>query len=347
MGILDIFKGRQSLASSVTTTTGVLSPFADSSGLGTIILSDAFGVEKMPMSREKALRVPALMSAISLLTSQVASLPLRAINGDDTLVTNQPSWLYRTDGALSPYDRMTATIDDIIFYGHSLWLTTRGTDGYILDAAHCPKDQWTVRDGAFYIEGRTTPLDESEMILFNPLFPGLLNIASDNIEGALAVEKQWQRQVANPVPIMALKEEGDVQLDEDEVADLISGWSKARNDPNGAIGFLPNGIGLEVFGETDPEVMTTGRNATKADVAAYLSIPASMLDGSLAEASLTYVTTEGNRNRFYSDSLPTWTGPIQARLSQDDIVPRGQRVRFDYGDKIAVSSSPTGAHTED
>jgi len=42
-----------------------------------------------------------------------------------------------------------------------------------------------------------------------------------------------------------------------------------------------------------------------------------------------------------------WFEPIEARLSQDDVVPRGQRVRFDRGDIAAPTPSPTGPTVED
>jgi phage portal protein BeeE len=71
------------------------------------------------------------------------------------------------------------------------------------------------------------------------------------------------------------------------------------------------------------------------------------MDASLSTASLTYSTQEGQRNEFADFTLPYWLEPIQQRLSLDDVVPSGQRVRFDLTDLYTTTPSPTGTITED
>lgn len=332
----------------LSSPVNILSPYADSSQLGSIVVAEVFGVDgvDLPLSRSAAMQVPAVVRAQGLLTSSVARFPLRALD-ELGLVKDQPSWLYRTNGAVSPYDRLCFTVDDLIFFGNAVWLTTRGADGRILEAEYCPRDLWSAKDGQIYLSGRKEPLEDTECIVFDPIFPGLLNVGAKNLRGAQDVERAWHRQARNPIPLILLQVTDDSNLTQDEVDEYVKQWSSARNNENGAVGFLPQGIDMKVFGQSDPELMTTGRNATKADVSSYLGIPATMIDGSLTQASLTYTTTEGNRNLFYEFALPQWTGPIEARLSQDDVVPRGTRVRFDKYEQYTLDPAPTGAPMED
>jgi hypothetical protein len=329
-----------------SSSVGVLSQYADTSGLGTIVISDALGVQlaNLPIDRGAAMSVPSVAKGRNLLVSTVAKFPLVALDATGPLQNDkQPSFLYRTNTAQSPYSRMVCTVDDLIFHGVSLWVTTRGAAGQVLDAEWIPRDVWSVKDGKFYLDGRITPLDESEMILFDvPLFDGLLAIGASNLRGAKDVEKAWHGRARNPIPVMVLKVTDDSQLTQEEVDEYVEAWSAARKSENGAVGFLPKGIDMDVHGEVSPDLMLQGRNAVKTDVANYLNIPTTLLDGTLQEASLTYTTTEGNRNLFYDLSLPFWVDPITQRLSQDDIVPRGTRVRFDFYEQYAPTPSPTG-----
>ena len=71
-----------------------------------------------------------------------------------------------------------------------------------------------------------------------------------------------------------------------------------------------------------------------------------MLDGTMGIDSLTYTTTAGEKNSFYEFDLPFWTDPLAARLSLDDVVPRGTRIRFDLYSEYNQPAS-TGVRVED
>jgi hypothetical protein len=101
-----------------------------------------------------------------------------------------------------------------------------------------------------------------------------------------------------------------------------------------------------VFGESASSYLVEARNAVRLDVANMTGLPAASLDGSLSTASLTYSTQEGARTEL-ADALRGWTDPISARLSQDDVVPRGQRVRFDVTDLATPTPTATGIPVED
>ena len=61
-----------------------------------------------------------------------------------------------------------------------------------------------------------------------------------------------------------------------------------------------------------------------------------MLDATTAGASLTYETVAGRNAKFIDYGVALYLEPIEARLSMDDVVPRGQRVAFDLSDFTAA-----------
>jgi hypothetical protein len=330
----------------------IASPWSEPGELGRVSMTEILGadiVKNLPLSREMAIAIPAVSKARNLICSSVAALPLKVIALDKTTGTaqpvgRQPSWIYRTDTNVTPYERMFWTVDDLIFYGFSMWIVERGADGQPLNASWCPRDEWQVDDGVLYVNG--DPVDPRNAVLFNSPFEGLLNVGATTLRGARDIEASWVGRAKNPVPIINLKRTEDTQLTNDEVKNLVNDWAAARTNPNGAIGSTPVGIDIEVFGEIEPALMESGRNAVRTDIGSFLNVRASMLDGTMGVDSLTYSTTEGEKNSFYEFDLPFWTLPIQARLSMDDVVPRGSYTRFDrvaqYG-----PPAPLGPDSED
>jgi len=333
------------------------SPWAPEGNLQSIVWSDILGadmLENLPLTRAEAISIPAVSKARNLIVATVSRWPLYALSGPDR-VNPQPSFLYRTDGRQSPYTRMVWTLDDAIHYGCSLWVLERGAASGadqrrpILDAERIPFDWWRVDEkGRLLVrEGGTGdeyPLQDYEACFFDFPSEGLLNIGRRTLRGARDQERAWVGRSKNPVPVINLKRTEENELTDDEVKALVQDWATARTNPNGAIGSTPVGIELEVFGDVAVDLMIEGRNAVRTDVGSFVNVRAAMLDGTIGVDSLTYTTKDGERNLFYELDLPFWTDAIEARLSLDDIVPRGQRVRFE---KYESNPAPTGPEVED
>ena len=92
--------------------------------------------------------------------------------------------------------------------------------------------------------------------------------------------------------------------------------------------------------------MIEARNAVKLDIANFMNLPTAMLDAALPKASLNYETQEG-RTESFIERLPFWTEPIEARLSMDDVCPRGQRIRFDASPHSNRPGGQIGPYMED
>jgi hypothetical protein len=325
-------------------STGIVSPW-QTGQLNQVVWSDIFGVEAAIVNRTEAMSIPAVAKGRQILVSQLAKYPLRAYDKDAELTT-QPEWLQGTSGDVSPWHRMAWTVDDLMFFGWSLWGVERDEAGTITRADRCPIERWEIDNGGeIRIDGQTAEADS--VILIPGPFEGLLQLATRTLKGAAKLENSWVGKATNPIPAIELHQTTDDPLEYDEVVSLVQAWADARADVNGAIAFTPYNIQANALGQAEPSLLIEGRNFLRIDIGAFLGIPASLMDASLSTASLTYSTSEGQRNEFADFTLPYWLEPIQHRLSLDDVVPTGQRVRFDLSDLLTTTPSPTGPPTED
>jgi len=328
----------------------LVSPLAGSSdAIQHVVWSEFFAGEIAEVTRPGALQIPALKRGRDLITSMIAGMQLQEWEGDNETT---PGWLKNsTSTGISPWHRMVNTIDDLIFYDWSAWTVKRDASGTIIDALHLPYEWWAVDDrtGAVTVYGE--PVDASEIIIFpGNGSGGVLANGAQTIKGYRALERAWIGRAQNPIPLVELHQTSDDPLtdgyddagneipdaDANEIQALIDQWSMARTSPTGAVGFTPHNVEVRVHGSVQTDMFTESRNAAVLDVARLLGLPASLLDGSMATATLTYSTTEGKANEFAMYSVPTWTNPIEARLSLDDVSPAGRVIRFDRSLMVAV-----------
>lgn len=329
---------------------GIASPWQEGSLTALSVAADIFPAEildNLPLSRDEALSIPVVARARNLITSKIAALPLEALDVNGPL-TDQPTFLYRTNGTVAPQDRMAATVDDLIFYGRSLWVVERGSVDQIIDAYWIPTCDWTLTNGVVLVNEQQ--LDESQYVMFHvPLYPGLLIWGNRTLRGARDTERAWVARMSSPAYLVTLNITDNAQLSPEEVKAWVATWASNMRAGKPSVGAVPAGVTLEThegaLGEGD--LFIGNRNAVRTDVGSFLNIRPSMLDGTAGIDSLTYTTTEGQRNHFYDDDLPFWTNPIESRLSLDDVVPRGQRVRFNKTDAYASAPAPTGAQEAD
>lgn len=325
--------------------TGIVSPWQDSSSLAHIAYSELFSGGADIVDRTAAMRVAPIKRGRAILVGSIADLPLQSgawTEGAWVSANRQPAWLNSTKTIESVWDRMAWTVDDLMFYGWSLWALERSEAGTITAGARVPQSRWSFDESSplgIKVNDRAVT-DPRSVILFRGPDEGLLSCGADVIRGARAMERAWVGRVQNPIPAMVLHETERNGVTENEAKAYVKTWSEARTSPNGAVGFLPSTLNMEVYGDTVADLFTEGRNNVRLDVANILNLPASLLDGSTATASLTYQTAQGEFSQLTS-WLEYWLAPIESRLSMDDITPRGQVVRFDRSN---LSSVPADTH---
>ena len=322
---------------------GIVSPWSEGQ-LQQFVWSDIFGTDTIPVTRKEAMSLPSVAVARGLLLGELAGRPLRALRGTEA-IDPQPSWLYRTDTDLPPWHRMAQTIDDLIFYGCSLWAVERGAENQIRDAVRVPWDRWEIDgDGQILIDSIRPEADS--VIYFPGPFEGLLNIAARTIRAAIDLEASWAGRARTPAPAIVLEEKEDNGMTQEEASGYVKAVAAARRDPDGTVMFVPYALNARFEGQAATDLMIEARNAVKLDIANFMNIPTAMLDAALPKASLNYETQEG-RTESFIERLPFWTEPIEARLSMDDVCPRGQRIRFDLSPHSNRAGGQTGPYMED
>lgn len=322
-----------------------------------VIVSEALGIQLAGMiNRDQAMQVPAVAAARWLITTALARQPLTAWHTDQRIST--PRWLVSTSGADIPQFRLIWTLDDLLFYGYSLWLVDRWPGGAVRTVAYLPFSLWeweaepATGDPLGTIVAREAPsapprrLDQSEFILFQSPMDPLLTIGRNTVIAALEMERAWRERVANPIPQTVLKLTEDAEVSPEELDDLVESWREARSK-NQAVSGVPYGIDVQALGEVKPELFVEGRNAVTLDVARLTGLPASLLSASQVAASLTYSSREGSRNELFDLSLQPWALAIESRLSMDDLVEPGISIKFDLTVLQTALVSPTGPTLED
>lgn len=347
-------------------SVGMSSPYNDPAGRPDPInfvaseLLDA--LPHLPLDRAAAMGVPPVSKGRQVICGTIA--PLTLVKRDENGPTaDQPSWLYRTSGILSPSHRMTWTLDDLIFYGCSLWLVSRernldGSVGKILDAVHVPFGLWEFgTDGVMRVGidmagnklPEKRPVSSTGYIYFPSHVEGLLTRATTTLREGAKTHAAVANRAATPIPLVELHQtDADANLSDKKIRTMVSKFVKARNDPDGMVTFTPAAIELKVHGDrADMGGAVEAKNSIRLDVAAHLGLPAATLDGSLSTSTLTYSTQEGAEQTLQGIGLGPWMDTVTGRLSQDDVTEAGTNVRFDALALFTPNPAPTGPNVRD
>lgn len=335
--------------------TGIRSRWS-SDHLARVTAVDMFGTRAIdgPLTRAECMSIPAVARGRHKLVTAIARGVLTALEGD-TPVTPAPRWLSSTSGATSPQHRIVWTVDDLIFGGWSLWAVSReGTDPFdpIVDAGRAPRDSWQLDDdGVVQIRNATGDWvdveDPSSVILIPGFHEGLLEYGTRSIRAAVNLEETAAARSRNPIPALEVHQETDDEMTPEEIDDLVDAVTEAVQSSGGAVVYTPKSITLKPHGTSEPTLLIQGRNAAAIDAARLVGLPASTIDASNVNSTLTYETTEGRNLEYREDSVSLYADPIAARLSMDDVCPPGQRVAFDFSSLTALNPPPTGPTRQD
>lgn len=316
---------------------GLASPFSPggvSAGLESVVWADVIGTEHLPITRAEAMKVPAVARSRSLIVTTVATcdLTFRAAEGE----TTPPLWAYRTDGPQSPYHRMLATADDLLFYGWSAWAIDRDTRGNVIKAAHIPRSSWSVREDGRIIVG-DHPIRSDSIALFEGFHEGVLTFGQPAISHARSLTRAAAVAAENPAAYLELHQTSGVPLTDDQIDALIARWAAARKGKNGGVAYTNASVELKEHGAFSEHLLIEGRNAAAADVARVMGVPATTIDATLAGSSLSYTNTASRMAELVTFGVAPLMASIVARLGMDDLSPRGTAVDFDTA---ALMASP-------
>jgi len=339
--------------------------WVDRSNLEPVIVGDFSGYDTggLPLTRRSAMGVPAVARARHLTAGTIAKLPLSALTGA-VPVPDQPGWCQASDGqrgdltssALRRYGiepqsvwaRMLWTVDDLLFYGASLWLTTSRYQQTGLPArlAHVPHSMWSIDpDTGAVVDQDAQDFPADDVVLIGGPHEGILNYAQTTILTAGSLERTAADVALHPFRL-ELHQTTDVTLTPAERSEVVAEARRAMNANDGVL-FTNAAIETKDHPLDSGDLLIAGRNAAALDIARHVSMPAAMIDAVATGASLEYQSTVARNQQWIDYGLSLYMDAVTGRLSMDDILPRGQRAAFDVTDLTTPVASPTGPATED
>lgn len=356
MGILDSFRSARELTAAAAlldvqaafasdpSTFPIATPWG-SADLARIVYEDVFGSDVPANSRSAAMRLPGMARARNLVVSTISGLPFAALRRDEVLPS--PSWFTACHDGSTWQHRLAWTVDDLIFYGWSLWEAVRGVDRFPLSFARINRERWSLdADNMLTLDGQVVR-DTRDLILIPGLHEGVLTYGCDTIRDATALYRTVRERLNNPVPQVDLHQTGGKQLNADEIKDLRDDWAAARSGLNGGVAYTNEWIEAKPFGSGGENLLIEARNAAALDLARLVGVHAGMVDATTPKASLNYETSTGRNEEFVDLDLALYMLPITARLSLDDVTPHGQRVAFDTANLTTPTRPSTGPATDD
>jgi hypothetical protein len=373
MGVLDWWPGRAlGLATSLDDhlVQPQIEPWVDNHLAEALFVNDVFGTSMdRPVSRWDAMAVPAMARARHLLVGAAAKLPLLEFKGPD-LWHDQATWMQATDGQAgtgtlpslriglqSPWQRLAETIDDLLFYGESLWLITQRfklnkdddpPSGLPQSMAHVPYDRWTRDPDGNYVNLDHHPIHPTgnkAAVLIRGPHEGVLVFGAPTIRQANDLERTAADVARRPLRF-ELHQTTDLELTPAERKALIAATRVALADNQGII-FTNAAIETKAHPYGDAALLIAGRNAAALNVARTASVPAALIDATSEGASLEYSTVQGRNFEFLDYGLSMYLDAVTARLSMDDVLVSGHRAAFDTTALTNLTPAPTGTPTED
>ena len=291
------------------------------------IVNDILGGTLTAISRDDAIQIAPLSRARQLIVSTIPRLPLiaRTIDGEDAEV---PKFLTASTGNLTPFHRMLWTVDDIFFYGWSLWIVERDDNEKITDASRVPYDAWSFDEtGTITVKDET--ISSENALLIPGVGEGILTYGRATLSEALNISRAIQKAAETPSAQIELHQTNEAPMTEEQVDRLVARWAEARRGKNGGVAFTSSGIEVREHGAAKEHLLIEGRNAVAVDVARHAGIPATMVDATLSGSSISYQNTSARMAELITFGLSPLMSAIAARLSQDDVTDPGITIDFD------------------
>lgn len=330
---MGLFSGRK--VETETTVKAQVYPYTPT-GFGTVVLPyEASGFTYV--TREQAMSVPAVARARNIIAGTIGSLPLEEYNSQDIEITTRKV-IDQPDPAVPRTVTITWLVDDLMFngVGYLQILDVSPADGrpYKMRRINPTRVTYNLTQDrtlidSYNLDGQLLPNDGvGSLIVFQGLDEGILQRAGRTLKTAIELESAAYRMASEPVPQMVLNNEG-MNLDADSVANLLSAFKTARRDRSTA--YTEGPIKLQTLGFDSAQMqLTEGRAHSNGEIARLMGIPADYVGAE--QHSMTYSNQLDKRRELVDFGLRPYLSVIEARLSMDDVTPRGQYVCFDMDD---------------
>lgn len=340
----------------------VASPWQPTDALTQITIDNLIASEMregvIPVTRDIALRVPAVKRAHGIHCTMFAQVPLRQTDASGQPTAEQPAWLTDSQSGVSPYHRKFGIASDLFFNGWAaLGFTANKTD-----ALHIPFGAWSVEpDGSIRVNEDIVPEPYRAHVVAIPLGygeNGLLVDGIDTVREARLIESAYMDRLNNPVPltILGIPRDDWMSFTETERKAYRDQYVEGRKTANGAVALKVTEYPIEfpsaATGGVD--LFESGRNAVRLDIANHTGTDAGLLEGVRqggsgggTEIRYSGIANGAARNEMWDFSLAKqFLLAVEARLSLDDVSPEGRAIRGDLASFLSIPAPTTNPASE-
>jgi hypothetical protein len=314
------------------------------------------------VTRDMALRVPAVKRAHGIHCTLFAQTPFRQITTQTGAVTpDQPDWMENSRSGMSPYHRKFGMASDWFFNGWTcLGFTADPLTNPDADALHIPYGLWTVKpDGTIDVSDLGHLNDYRTFPVAIPLGygeNGLLVDGIDTIREARLIETAYMDRLENPIPLTILGVPREVwdTWSPDEKKFYRDQYVAGRKATNGSVALKVAEFPIEFPGETPVDLYESGRNAARLDIANHTATPAGLIEGVRqggsgggTEIRYSGVANGAARSELWDFGLAKrFVLAFEGRMSLDDISPNGTGIRGDLGPTLDIPAANTNPAIE-
>ena len=313
-------------------------------------LYNIYGVAGITASRVEFMSVPTCARARNIISSSVASIPLRVrTKADGARVELVPKVINQPDPRVPGFATYAWLAEDLLLYGYGyMRILELYADTYrIRSAERIDPTRVTIKTNAggteidyYCVDQMPVPYEGvGSLAVFYGVDEGILNRAGRTIKAGAELERAATMYAREPVPTMVLKSNGTA-LPADRIAKLLESWGQSRR--NRSTAFLNADVELQTLG-FDPEKLqlNQARSYVATELARCTGIPAYYVDAE-SGSSMTYSNAQLARQSLLDFSLRPIMTAIEERLSMtgmaNDFVPASQEVKFDLDDYLRGSA---------
>ena len=309
----------------------VLSPLADREHLEAATWAHLLNLDEETVrpTRSEAMSVAAIARGRTLITGAIARLPLVVMNGS-TPAPSTPPLVSLPERGRPRFQTITWIVDALLFYGRA-WLAVIDRDPASMGAR--PRQVEWIPDWV------AEPLDDGSLRVGHRLFApadviridgpheGLLNFAGDRIRAARRLDRAALLASMNPVPQIELHQTQGTPLTNEEATAFVAAYVAQRK--KSGVSYTNQSIEPRAHGSNSENLLIDGRKAAALDIARCMGLPAWAVDAPAEGSSMTYTNVPSRARELIDYTLAPYMHAITARLSLDDVLPRGTWVRFD------------------
>jgi hypothetical protein len=297
-------------------------------------------------ARNRCMSVPTISRARDLIASVIGCMKLQMYsemwNGEsmEKIPMAPRTWLRKIDPAVSNQFCLSWTFDDLFFYGRAMWyITSRTADGFPASFQRLPMGSisttdmvgpvWFGPSKEIYFNGNQ--LDTNNVVQFLSPIQGITSMSTQSVGTALKLEAARYRNSASSIPAGVLKQTGGEPLSGQELADLASAFNAARatNQTAALNEFLTY---TETSTSPDRMLLIDSAEFQAKEMARICNVPFYLVGCDVG--SYSYVSNDGARADLWTFGAKAYAECITGTLSQNNVLPNGTYVEFDYEDYL-------------